>query len=111
MNMKDEMLPEYDFSDGIRGKYAKRCAEGIKLPQRKSIRLPNYDYQQNSAYFVTICIQHKKCLLGEITQGEMLKNDVGLMIEKWWHELLNKYSVDLDEYVIMPNHFRSFIYC
>ena len=27
----DEVLPEYDFSGGIRGKYAKRYAEGTNL--------------------------------------------------------------------------------
>jgi hypothetical protein len=27
----DEILPEYDFSQGIRGKYAKRYAEGTNL--------------------------------------------------------------------------------
>jgi hypothetical protein len=27
----DEILPEYDFSSGVRGKYAKRYAEGTNL--------------------------------------------------------------------------------
>jgi hypothetical protein len=27
----DEMLPEYDFSKGVRGKYAKRYAEGTNV--------------------------------------------------------------------------------
>jgi hypothetical protein len=30
-NGKDEMLPEYDFSKGIRGKYANRYAEGSNI--------------------------------------------------------------------------------
>jgi hypothetical protein len=28
---KDEMLDEYDFSKGVRGKYAKRYAEGTNI--------------------------------------------------------------------------------
>ena len=28
---KDEMLPEYDFSKGVRGKYAKRCEKGTNI--------------------------------------------------------------------------------
>ena len=28
---RDDMRPEYDFSDGVRGKYAKRFAEGTNL--------------------------------------------------------------------------------
>jgi hypothetical protein len=27
----DDMRPEYDFSDGVRGKYAKRFAEGTNI--------------------------------------------------------------------------------
>lgn len=27
----DEMLPEYDFSEGVRGKYAQRFAEGTNV--------------------------------------------------------------------------------
>ena len=30
-NADDEMRPEYDFSGGVRGKYAKRYAEGTNL--------------------------------------------------------------------------------
>ena len=32
------------------------------LPRRKTIRLQNYDYSQNGAYFVTICTAHKRPL-------------------------------------------------
>jgi len=38
MNPKDEMLEEYDFSNGIRGKYAKAYKEGVNI-----IRLDNSD--------------------------------------------------------------------
>jgi len=31
MNSKDDMLEEYDFSNGIRGKYAKRYKEGVNI--------------------------------------------------------------------------------
>ena len=31
MNKKDEMLEEYDFSNGIRGKYAQRYKEGVNI--------------------------------------------------------------------------------
>ncbi len=30
-NKRDEMLDEYDFSKGVRGKYAKQYAEGTNL--------------------------------------------------------------------------------
>ena len=32
MNVEEnEMLPEYDFSEGVRGKYARRYAEGTNI--------------------------------------------------------------------------------
>ena len=32
------------------------------MPTRKDIRLKNYDYSQNGAYFVTICTHNRKYL-------------------------------------------------
>lgn len=37
-----------------------------KLPQRKNIRLKNYDYSKSGYYFITICTHHKQCLLSRI---------------------------------------------
>ena len=34
--------------------------EQSRLPNRSSIRLTDYDYAQNGAYFVTICAAHAK---------------------------------------------------
>ena len=31
MNQKDEMLEEYDFSNGVRGKYAQAYQEGVNI--------------------------------------------------------------------------------
>jgi len=77
---------------------------------RRSIRLQGYDYSQVGAYFVTVCVQNRKCLLGDILKDEMRLNDAGRMVERWWVELGNKFpSFELDEYVVMPNHFHGII--
>ncbi len=44
----------------------------MELPKRKSIRLKDYDYSQNGAYFVTICTQDRLQILGEICRGGAL---------------------------------------
>ena len=54
----------------------------------KSIRLPGYDYSRAGAYFVSICTKDRKCLFGEIVNQEMVLNDAGRMVEKWYAELL-----------------------
>lgn len=81
------------------------------LYHRKSIRLQAYDYSQKGGYFVTICVQNRKCLFGEIKNQTMFLNNAGSMIEKWWRKLPIKYpQISLDEYVIMPNHLHGIIH-
>ncbi len=77
---------------------------------RRSIRLRGYDYARPGAYFVTICTQHRECLFGKIIDGQMIMNEAGRMIMRWWQELPRKFpSVDTDAYVVMPNHFHGII--
>jgi putative transposase len=80
------------------------------IHHRRSIRLKGYDYSQNGAYFVTICTQNRECLFGEIMNGEMVLNDAGEIMKKWWLELENKFpNFGLDVFVVMPNHFHGII--
>jgi REP element-mobilizing transposase RayT len=77
---------------------------------RRSIRLRNYDYANPGAYFVTICSWQKECIFGEVYDGAMRLNDSGLFIEREWLKTPNiRRNVELDEYVIMPNHFHGVI--
>jgi len=77
---------------------------------RRSIRLKGYDYSQAGSYFVTICVQNRECLFGEVVDGEMRLNQFGEIMFKWWNELPNYYPpVELDEFVVMPNHIHGII--
>jgi hypothetical protein len=57
------------------------------IHHRRSIRLKGYDYSQAGMYFITICTQGSLHLFGEITNNEVVLNDAGKLIEKWWNEL------------------------
>ena len=35
----------------------------MELQKRKSIRVKDYGYSQNGAYFVTICTHNRECIL------------------------------------------------
>ena len=81
-----------------------------EIHHRRSIRLKGYYYSQAGLYFITICTQDGLHLFGEITNDEIVLNDSGMMIEKWWNELKNKFpNIELDEFVVMPNHFHGII--
>jgi len=78
--------------------------------RRKSIRLLNYDYSQNGLYFITICTRERLPLFGEIVGGVMDLNQAGIMVDKIWREIPEKYSgVAVDEFVIMPNHIHGIV--
>ena len=81
-----------------------------QIHHRRSIRLQGYDYSQNGAYYVTLCTQNRECLFGEIVKGEMILNEYGKIVEQCWNNLSNHYdNIELDAYVIMPNHFHGII--
>ncbi len=77
---------------------------------RRSIRLKGYDYAQAGAYFVTICAWQRECLFGEIVDDEMRLNDFGRVVEEEWLRTAEvRPNVDLDAFVIMPNHVHGTI--
>lgn len=82
---------------------------------RRSIRLQNYDYSQEGMYFVTICTYEKEYLFGEIKSDcrgtiSCALNKEGKVVEQCWKEIINHYdNVDLDEFIIMPNHIHGII--
>ena len=73
---------------------------------RKLNRLEYYDYSQNGAYFVTICTQDRKPVLGTIVgDGFPVPNPIGENAEEYSRRISEKYSeVTVDRYVIMPDH-------
>jgi putative transposase len=80
------------------------------IHHRHSIRLRDFDYAGNGAYFVTICVQGRECLFGEIADCEIRLNDSGRMVESWWRESSNKFpSFEIDSFVVMPNHFHGIV--
>ncbi|HBI00485.1 MAG TPA: transposase [Anaerolineae bacterium] len=77
---------------------------------RRSIRLKDYEYSQAGAYYVTINMQNRECLFGEIVNNEMILNEAGMMVIEQWLALLERFTnIELDVYQIMPNHFHGII--
>lgn len=78
--------------------------------RRNSLRLKGYDYAQAGCYYVTLCIQQRACLLGEIVQGAMRLSEAGRMVQAVWDDLPRFYpGVEIDAFVIMPNHIHGIL--
>ncbi len=77
---------------------------------RQSIRLRQYDYAWPGAYFVTICVREKECVLGDIVEGEMLLSEWGQIVHEFWDAIPNHFpNVIVDSRVTMPNHGHAII--
>ncbi|MDV2989573.1 MAG: transposase [Dehalogenimonas sp.] len=81
------------------------------FPVRKNTRLKEYDYSTAAVYFITVCVQDKKCLFGEVTDGTITVSALGTMTEQCWKDII-KHSpdIEIDEWVVMPNHFHGIVH-
>ncbi len=77
---------------------------------RKTTRLPNYDYSKNGFYFVTICAWERKKYFGEIINGKIELNEIGKMVKQYWEKIPQHFeNIFLDKFVIMPNHVHGIV--
>ena len=78
--------------------------------RRRSIRLKGYDYASPGAYFVTICVHDRECVLGQVVDDEMELSEWGQVAAESWDWLGEQYSyVMVDAWVVMPNHTHAII--
>ncbi len=71
-------------------------------PNRRSIRLPDWDYRSAGFYFVTICTYQRECFFNDPRLHEIAAN-------AWTYipEQPHANNVALDEWVVMPNHLHG----
>jgi putative transposase len=78
--------------------------------RRRSLRLKGYDYGQAGAYFVTICTHGRVCLLREAAGDTICLNAAGQLVATLWSDLPIRFpDVDLDAFVVMPNHIHGIV--
>jgi len=59
---------------------------------------------------VTVCVNERRCIFGEVRNAEMAMNDAGKMIADNWDKLPQRFSnIETDEFVAMPNHLHGII--
>lgn len=78
--------------------------------RNETTRLRSWDYAADAWYFVTICTHNRTHNFGEIANDAMRLSLIGKMAQKYWEEIRSHFvGIDLDEYVIMPNHMHGII--
>ena len=84
-----------------------------EYPQRRSIRLPEYDYSSQGAYFVTLVTNQWQNLFGAIKETNVKLSKLGLIVHKEWirsAQIRSEMKIHEDEFVIMPNHLHGIVW-
>ena len=93
-----------------------------QLTTRKTIRISEFNYSSNGAYFVTLCTKDRRCILSDIVYESIDNTIVGMAICRP-HVVLtsigecvndcikiaNKENVEIKHYIIMPNHVHMIV--
>lgn len=108
--------------------------QNMILYKNHSLRLQKQDYGANGYYFITICTQNKTNFFGEIvpTAGSdhdptivehymdviwsdynptLRPSPIGHIAREYWEQIPQHFSfVELDAFVVMPNHIHGILY-
>jgi len=81
-----------------------------KKHHRRSIRRRDWDYRAAATYFVTLVNDKRVCLFGDVENNQIRLNKYGQVIETEWLRTAEiRPNIELDEIVIMPNHFHAIL--
>jgi REP element-mobilizing transposase RayT len=75
-----------------------------------SNRLCGWNYSNNGHYFITIVTAGRNMLFGNIKNGEMILNDLGLIVyDEFFRSFEIRDELFLGEFVLMPNHLHTIV--
>ncbi len=61
--------------------------------------------------FFTTVVKGRECLFGNIMSGEMILNDLSMIVrDEWKNSFELRSNIKPDQYVIMPNHFHGTVW-
>ncbi|MDW8327944.1 MAG: transposase, partial [Anaerolineales bacterium] len=76
----------------------------------ETTRLRNWDYSAGGYYFVTLCTWQRRCLFGEVVDGEVRLSPAGeIVADEWQKTPAIRSNVALDAWIIMPNHLHGIL--
>lgn len=77
---------------------------------RRSIRLPQYDYSQPGMYFITVLTHaREKTLCTKLFPSQELSS-WGKIVDSEWKRLSNRFiNIEMDDFIIMPDHLHGLI--
>lgn len=83
----------------------------MEQPNRKPIRIKKHDYSKGGCYFITTNTRGSVCLFGKVNPEGVTLSELGKAVQSFWLEIPNHFgNVEIDEFVVMPNHLHGIIH-
>ena len=84
------------------------------LPKRKPTAIPHYDYSQPGAYFITLCVEKRRPILGKIDSSpQVLLSSIGKIVSDVWYSLPQRFpcldAISQSIFVVMPDHIHGIL--
>jgi putative transposase len=90
--------------------YRNKMQRDRQTRQRRSIRLQAWDYSWPWWYYVTIVVNDGRTIFGKVVNDEVRLSRFGQVVQEKWLAIPKRYkNVELDNYVVMPNHFHGIV--
>ena len=76
----------------------------------ESNRWHYWDYSSPGSYFITVCVEDRRNILGRIENQKMILSDAGIIVSNYFTGIPAYHKrIVLDEWIVMPNHFHCII--
>ena len=84
------------------------------LPKRKSTAIPHYDYSQPGAYFITLCVEKRRPILGKIDSSpQVVFSSIGKIVSDVWYSLPQRFpcldAISQSIFVVVPDHIHGIL--
>ena len=84
------------------------------LPKRKPTAIPHYDYSQPGAYFITLCVEKRRPILGKIDSSpQVVLSSIGKIVSDVWYSLPQRFpcldAISHSIFVVMPDHIHGIL--
>jgi len=77
----------------------------------ETTRLPDYDYSQEGAYYITICTKNHEQLFGRVSGDKVELSQIGRFALNCWKTIPDHFpNVYIDFVIIMPNHIHGILF-
>jgi putative transposase len=80
-------------------------------PQRRSIRLPEWDYACEAAYHIILVTEARLCIFGDVVDDAVILSPCGQIIQdEWLASATIRREIRLDTHIVMPNHLHGIVW-